>query len=131
MNKSNPTILVVEDEKSLLKAWAEIFKREGFNVLTASDGSSALNLALRWRPDLLVVDLVMSLELIKKLRESKWGEKVPVMFLSGWLGTEISEHEAEEKSQDQDHYFHDNWNFDQVVREVRNKLKFAQFHGAS
>src|SRR5579864_5112234 len=98
MSKYNPTILVVEDEKSLLKAWAELFTKEGLSVLTAPDGQSALSLALRWHPDLLVVDLVMpnsdGLTLVKKLRENKWGQKVPVMFLSGWLSSEPPREQA-------------------------------------
>jgi DNA-binding response OmpR family regulator len=125
MNKQTPTILVVEDEKSLLKAWVEIFKREGLNVLTAPDGQSALNLALKHRPDLLVVDLVLSnsdgLTLIKKLKENKWGQRVPVMFLSGWLSSSFFP-EVDNKNLSKDSYLHDNWSFEQVVKEVKNKL---------
>ena len=132
MNKHVSTILVVEDEKSLLKAWVEIFRREGFNVLTAQDSRSALSLVLKWHPDLLVVDLVLpnsdGLVLVKKLRENKWGQKVPVMFLSGWLGSELS---TQDESRELDSYFHDNWNFDQVVLEVKNKLKFADYNTAA
>jgi CheY-like chemotaxis protein len=135
MHKDNPIILVVEDEKSLLKAWAEIFRREGLNVLTASYGQSALNLALRWHPDLLVVDLVMAhsdcLTLIKKLRENKWGQNVPVMFLSGWLASEIYEDGSAATFHHQDYYLDNNWSFSQVVGEVRNKLKLPQFNSAA
>ena len=134
MSKHNPIILVVEDEHSLLKAWAEIFSREGLNVLMASDGKSALNLALKWHPDLLVVDLVMShsggLALIKKLRESKWGQDIPVMFLSGWLASDFPEEEYQKISTNKDYYLDNNWSFQQVVREVRNKLQLPQFNRA-
>lgn len=135
MDNDTPTILVVEDEKSLLKAWAEIFKREGLHVLTAQNGQSALNLALRWHPDLLVVDLVMSnsdgLSLIKKLREDKWGESVPVMFLSGWLGSEPPEEQPPaQNNHSANSYLNDNWNFSQVVAQVKNKLKLRKFSAA-
>jgi|GEM_PF-2134948 two-component system OmpR family response regulator len=124
MQKHIPTVLVVENQKSLLKVWDEVFKKEGLNVLTAPDGPSALNAAFRWRPDLLIVDLIMSLGLIKKLRENKWGQKVPVMFLSGWLDSESSEEaQTAAAEQSRDFYFHDNWNFDQIVDEVKNKLR--------
>lgn len=126
MEKNVPTILVVEDEKSLLKVWAEIFRREGLNVLSASDEQSAINMALRWRPNLVLVDLVMSISLIKKLRENRWGQTVPVMFLSGWLDMEAIQERGTAASETRDSYFHDNWNFDQVVQEVKNKLEQIQ-----
>ena len=122
MQKHIPTVLVVENQKSLLKVWAEVFKREGLNVLTAPDEPSALNAALRWRPDLLVVDLVMPMNLIKKLRENKWGQKVPVMFLSGWF-------EIQAGNSNKDSYFNDNWSFDQVVNEAKDRLKFTELDG--
>ncbi len=123
MEKHTPTILVIEDEKALLKAWAEIFTREGFNVLTTSDPTKAINLAFRWKPDLLLVDLILSeaenLNLTKQFRENKWGQNTPIMFLSG-----LASHESEpNKKHVQDSYLEDNWNFDQVVREVKIKLK--------
>ncbi len=127
MQQHTPTVLVVEDEKSLLKAWAEIFRREGLNVLTAADGANALNLALRWHPDLLVVDLVMpnsdGLTLIKRLRENKWGQTVPVMFLSSWLGSGLPDPKDSKEEPLRDFYLHEDWNFEQVVLEVREKLK--------
>ena len=133
MEKHIPTILVVEDEKSLLKAWAEIFKREGLHVLTAQNGENALGLALRWHPDLLVVHLVMSnsdgLVLIKKLREDKWGENVPVMFLSGWLGSDLPEEPPAKNNSSANSYLNDNWNFSQVVQQVKNKLNINKFSG--
>lgn len=135
MNKHDPTILIVEDEKSLLKAWAEIFKKQGLSVLTASDGQNALDLALRLHPDLLVVDLVISqsdsLTLIKKLRENKWGQNVPVMFLSGWLASELYGNKQSKVYAHEDYYLDNGWSFEQVVKEVRNKLKLQQVNEAS
>ncbi|MDR3643265.1 MAG: response regulator [Candidatus Doudnabacteria bacterium] len=130
MQKNLPTILVVEDEKSLLKAWVEAFRREGLNVLAANDADSALNLVLKFRPDLLLVDLVLSnadgFTLIKKIRENKHVESTPVMFLSGWIGSELEDHE--EIDPPQENYYMDNhWSFEQVISDVRNKLKLSSF----
>ena len=122
MNKHVPTILVVEDEKSLLKAWVEVFRKEGFDVLTASDEAGAFNSALRWQPDLLLVDLVMSVNLVKKLRETKWGQQVPVIFLSGWIGPDNSE---KEDLAARDYYFHDHWDFEQIVSQVKDRIKLG------
>ena len=134
MKTSSSTILVVEDEKSLLNAWAEIFRREGLNVLTAPDGKSALNLALRWRPDLVVVDLVLphsdGLALVKKLRENKWGQKIPVMYLSSRIGPE-AEKKPPSSLEPADSYLEENWSFEQVVREAKNKLSLAKLNSSA
>ena len=129
MQNHKPQILIVEDEKSLLKAWVDRFRKEGLNVLTARDGTQALNLALSLHPDLVLVDLVMpssdGLTLIKKLKEDKWGFGVPVMFLSGWLNPEQSDKSYEDRTIKDDQLGND-WSLDQVVNKVKEKLKFAQ-----
>lgn len=121
MNNHKAQILIVEDEKSLLKAWVDRFRKEGLNVITAKNGSEALSLALSLHPDLVLVDLVMpssdGLTLIKKLKEDKWGFRVPVMFLSGWSNPDQS---ADEAAKD-DHMDND-WSLDQVVSRVKSKL---------
>ena len=89
MINTKPQILVVEDEKSLLKTWVKKFERQGFKVLTAVNSAKAFALAKLYRPDMVVVDIVMpgsdGLILIKKLKDNKWLNKIPVMFLSNWL----------------------------------------------
>jgi hypothetical protein len=49
------------------------------------------------------------------------------MFLSGWLASEFSEEEYEKISTHKDYYLDNNWSFQQVVQEVKNKLKLPQF----
>jgi len=125
MNKQRPTILIVEDEKSLLRAWVEIFRTEGFYVLTAEDGESALGAALKWRPDVILVDLVIPSSdgavLIKKLREHKWGEQVPVMLLSADLLPDLVEAGVETSSPiSKKVYFQNNWDFYSVVKQVKD-----------
>ena len=123
MNYRVPTILVIEDEKSLLKAWVSKFESDGFEVLTAQDGVSAVDQALKKHPDMIVVDLVMpssdGLYVMKKLREDKWGNSVPVMFLSSWRDPE----NLDEKNSAKEEYFSGNWSLEQVVNKVEEKLE--------
>lgn len=86
MKKITKTILIVEDETALLEILKDTFDREGFNVLEAKDGSEGLKKALKNKPDLILLDIVMptmdGITMIKKLREHKDGVEIPVLFLS-------------------------------------------------
>jgi len=58
MDDDDP-ILVVDDDPHLREALAEILEQEGFRVLQAPDGETAVKMAASQRPGLLVVDYVM------------------------------------------------------------------------
>jgi len=52
-------ILVVDDEASVRKLVSSYLEREGFQIIEAADGATALNLVRRERPDLVVLDLML------------------------------------------------------------------------
>ena len=52
-----PTVLLVDDYPDTLDVWALYLRGAGFAVLTAADGPTALELASRERPDIVVMDL--------------------------------------------------------------------------
>ncbi len=54
-----PKVLVVDDEEWMRDACAEILQPEGFEVLTAADGPSGLDLIRGRSPDLMLIDLKM------------------------------------------------------------------------
>jgi DNA-binding response OmpR family regulator len=66
-------ILVVEDDLSILTGVKDNLELEGFEVFTAEDGETGLELARKKRPDLIVLDLMLpgmnGLEVLRKLRE--------------------------------------------------------------
>lgn len=84
--KSNKKILVVEDDIDLREAIVEKFKSENFEVFESSNGKDGLEKALRIRPDLILLDLIMpkmdGTTMLRKLREDKWGRLVPVIILT-------------------------------------------------
>ncbi len=53
------TILIIDDEKSILGFLKEMLMREGFNVLTAIDGKEGLHLFNDNQVDLVITDLIM------------------------------------------------------------------------
>jgi CheY-like chemotaxis protein len=52
-------VLVVEDDDATRELLEEILREEGYETAGAADGRQALILMRRWRPDLIVLDLVM------------------------------------------------------------------------
>jgi two-component system alkaline phosphatase synthesis response regulator PhoP len=65
-------ILVVDDEPSILNLVQAYLKPEGFEVLTASDGPAGLKAARTFKPDLIVLDVMLpgmdGVELLRRLR---------------------------------------------------------------
>lgn len=76
-------ILVVDDETQITRVLKTTLNSQGYEVKSASDGESALNLALDWIPDLIVTDLSMpgmtGIELCRLVRERS---QVPIIVLS-------------------------------------------------
>jgi len=81
MRKS--TVLVVDDEPRILRFVRAELEAAGFEVLTASDGSSALELVESHSPDLVVLDVIMpgmdGFEVLRRLRSRR---AVPVILLT-------------------------------------------------
>lgn len=59
MAKGKSKVLVVEDDKFLIKAYQEKLTREGFEVFLAFDGSEALEQYQEHKPEIILLDLVM------------------------------------------------------------------------
>lgn len=79
-------ILIIEDELPMLKALSDKFGLEGFSVLEARNGEEGLNMALKTKPDLILLDLLMPVMdgkiMMEKLRRDEWGKKVPIIILT-------------------------------------------------
>ncbi len=69
---STPKILVVEDEPGILNLVTAYLRQEGFEYYTASDGPAGLKAARAFRPDLIVLDIMLpgidGLEVLQHLR---------------------------------------------------------------
>ncbi|HEU4319567.1 MAG TPA: response regulator [Acidimicrobiia bacterium] len=87
-------VLVVEDDRSLVRALANNLKVRGYKVDVATDGAAAVKRAADKRPDLVIVDLGLpeldGLEVIRSLRG--WTE-IPIIVLSA-RGSEDDKIEA-------------------------------------
>jgi DNA-binding response OmpR family regulator len=80
---SGETILVVDDEPTIVEVVELYLLREGFKVLTAADGNAALSAVQQQRPDLVVLDLMLpgmsGLDVTRQLRA---GGALPIIMLT-------------------------------------------------
>jgi len=80
---STRKILVVEDEKDLVRLIKYNFEREGYEVISAADGKSGLDSARRKKPDIILLDVMLpkmdGFEFCRLLRQES---KCPVLFLT-------------------------------------------------
>lgn len=53
------SILIVDDQKGVRRLLEEIFKKDGWAVSTAVDGSEAVEMALQIQPDIILMDMKM------------------------------------------------------------------------
>jgi DNA-binding response OmpR family regulator len=83
---SRPRLIVVEDDPDLLEVLRESLSREGYQVLTASNGVDGLNLIKQTRPDLVCLDVMMpemdGIEVCRELRADKEFGAMPILMLT-------------------------------------------------
>lgn len=81
-----PTVLVVEDDPTILQLLEVNFEMEGFTVLRAEDGKIGLERARVGAPDIIVSDVMMpnmsGLEMVDQLKASPATASIPVILLS-------------------------------------------------
>ncbi len=76
-------ILVVEDEQTLVETLEYSLRRQGYEVLTAMDGRSALEVARRHTPDLVVLDIMLpGLDGFEVCRILRQDNNVPILMLT-------------------------------------------------
>ncbi len=84
MSDQGARVLVVDDEPNILELLSVSLKFQGFDVQTAADGPAALDRARGFRPDALILDVMMpgmdGFGLLRRLRAD--GVEAPALFLT-------------------------------------------------
>jgi DNA-binding response OmpR family regulator len=84
---SNMTVLAVDDSASIRKLVELTLRREGYDVVTADSGLTALAALARRRPDLLLLDVMLvaldGFQLCQVIREHPRYSDLPIIILSG------------------------------------------------
>ena len=86
MNEQNKSVLIVDDEESLVNVLSRKFEDEGITAYTAHNGRDGLNIAFEKHPDIILLDIMMpemdGLDVMKQLQGDEWGKLVPIILLT-------------------------------------------------
>lgn len=130
---SDKKILVIEDDKSLRKAIIEKLNFNGFKTASAEDGEKGLQLSLDWKPDLVVLDLLMpkmdGITVLKGLR-ANFGKELPVIILTN---VEPDDKMISNVVEYQPSYYFlkSDTELDKLVTHIRETLKLDELQGTS
>ncbi len=80
-------ILLADDEQDIIEFFGRILYREGFEVVSATNGEACVELAKKAHPDLILLDINMPKmdggEVARRLSEDKVTMNIPIIFVSG------------------------------------------------
>ena len=92
-------IAIIEDDMAISQMYRLKFETEGFDVQTAENGKLGLELAEVFKPDIILLDMMMPEmngdEMLAELRKKPWGKDVLVIIL-----TNMGEEEAPKRLRD-------------------------------
>ncbi len=81
---SNESVLIIEDDSTLLRGLQDNFELRGYRVQTATDGETGLEAALSGEPDLVILDIMLpklnGFEICRQIRESELD--MPIIMLT-------------------------------------------------
>ena len=124
-NGVKKTILIVEDELPMLKALADKFTLEGFEILEAKDGAEGLEVAISKKPDLIILDIFMPVmdgkAMFEKLRQDAWGKTVPVIILTN-LNPDDKTLDQLMKNGPSYYFVKSKWKLEELVSKVKKEL---------
>jgi|SRR3989344_5192308 len=88
----NKKILIIEDDLFVRELYENIFRKKGYDVVSAADGEEGLNKALTEKADIILLDIMLpvksGIEVLKSLKKSSTpSQKTPVFLLTN-LGQE-------------------------------------------
>src|SRR3954465_15064366 len=115
-------LLVVDDEPNIRELLSASLRYAGFEVATAADGQQALTLAESFRPDLLVLDVMMrgldGFGVVSRMRQS--GRHTPVLFLTA---RDAAEDKVSGLTLGGDDYVTKPFSLDEVIARIRAVLR--------
>lgn len=86
-------ILIIDDDTELSTIFATALKKDGFDVITASDGNSGIDKAKTEKPDLILLDQVLpdrkGNDVLKTLKQDATTQTIPVSMLSNFGQNEL------------------------------------------
>ena len=80
------SVLLIEDDRFLIKIYSNRLKLKGFDIYLSSEGEEGIRMAKDNKPDLVLLDLVLprmsGFEVLEQLKNNPATKKIPVIILS-------------------------------------------------
>ncbi len=81
-----PTVLVVDDERATVELLTDTLTTQGFRAIGAYDGREGITAAVAFRPDAIVLDLIMpgltGFDVVRELRDHPVGRNIPILIFT-------------------------------------------------
>ena len=121
-------ILIVDDEAASRLALATLLRREGFEVSEATDGASALAHCAAFRPDLILLDIMMpgvtGFEVCRQVKAAPETRLTPVVLITGLSATEDR---IQGINAGADDFLSKPIDFNELLARTRSLLRLKQF----
>ena len=128
MSDDPARILVVDDVPENVRLLEAVLDAHGYEVVSATDGHAALDLAVSARPDLVLLDVLMpqpdGLAVCKRLREQEETAVLPVIMLTASEGSEKTT--AIEAGADD--FLSKPFNREELLTRIRSLLRIKRYH---
>ncbi len=121
-------ILIIDDDKIFSKILRDGLLAGGngkYEVVSAFDGEEGFEVAMREKPDLIMLDMMMpkvtGIEFLKKLRNEDWGKDMPVI-----VETQLSDMEKMNEGMElgvRGYIIKSDYSLDTILRQVEDILK--------
>lgn len=89
------TILVIDDDPTLITALAGVLELGGYNVVTTDSGIDGIGIATNMLPDLIICDYKMpeinGSEVIIAIRENQDTANIPIILATGYIESELND----------------------------------------
>ncbi len=124
MEISAKKVLIVEDEEPMRKILHDEFEREGFVVFAEENRERGLDTALKEKPDIILLDIVMpemdGLTMLKELRKDSWGKNAKVVLLTNY--SDIDKISEAVQIGISGYLVKSDWKLGDVIKKVKEKL---------
>jgi len=124
---SPPTVLIVDDDPDFVEVSRIVLEREGYVVLSASDGDAGLETLRKHHPDLVVLDVMMNsllegLNATWTIRADEDLRATPILMVSSIASSEYAEHFPTDEYVPVDNFLSKPIPPDKLLQEVRRLL---------